>query len=244
MVTYFLNHVAKIHIITQKNILICSIFFCFLTKFLNFLVYYIISIIFVPSFLINKMDIKQTVNELIFGDLGEAQKAMKEIYLYYYPKLVLFVSYYIKSKHDAEEIVSDTFYAVWEQREKLVKVQNFNTYIYAIAKNNVFDFLKYREKTNMHIKYDASEVEYLVKSSSDPETDLIGKDLLDRLDDAIESLPAQNKIAFKLVRELRLKYKEAAEIMGISLKTLEAHVASATKKLEKILGEELNSKIP
>jgi RNA polymerase sigma-70 factor (ECF subfamily) len=180
------------------------------------------------------MDVKQTVNELVFGD---AQKAMKELYMYYYPKLVLFVSYYIKSKHDAEEIVSDTFYAVWEQREKLFKVQNFNTYIYAIAKNNVFDFLKYKEKNNMYIKYDISEVEYLVKSTSDPETDFIRKELLERLNDAIESLPTQNKIAFKLVRELRLKYKEAAEIMGISLKTLEAHVTSATKRLEK----ELNS---
>jgi len=186
------------------------------------------------------MDIKRIVNELVFGDFGDAKKAMKEIYLYYYPKLLLFVSYYLKSKHDVEEIVSDTFFDIWEQREKLFKVQNFNTYIYAVAKNKVFDHLKYREKTSMRIKYDVSEVENLVKSSSDPETDLIRKDLLVRLNDAIESLPAQNKIAFKLVREMKLKYKEAAEIMGISLKTLEAHLVSATKKLEKILGEELN----
>ena len=54
------------------------------------------------------MDIKQTVNELVFGD---AQKAMRELYMYYYPKLVLFVSYYVKSKHDAEEIVSDAFFS-------------------------------------------------------------------------------------------------------------------------------------
>ena len=183
------------------------------------------------------MDIKHTVNELIFGD---AQKAMKALYMYYYPKLLLFVSNYIQSKHDVEEIVSDTFYAVWEQKEKLVKVNNFNTYIYAIAKNNAFDFLKQKEKRNRLIKDNASETEYLVKSSTDPETDLIRKELLNRLNDAIESLPTQNKIAFKLVRELRLKYKEAAEIMGISLKTLEAHLASATKRLEKILGEDIS----
>ncbi len=184
------------------------------------------------------MDVKHIVNELVFGD---AQNAMKTLYMFYYPKLILFISYYIKSKHEAEEIVSDTFYAVWEQRKKLSKVQNFNTYIYAIAKNNVFDYLKYKEKNNLRIKYDASEVEYLVKSSSNPETELIRNELIDKLNDAIESLPTQNKIAFKLVRELRLKYRDAAEIMGISLKTLEAHVTSAMKRLEKILDEELNS---
>ena len=184
------------------------------------------------------MDIKQTINELVSGN---AQRAMKDIYLYYYPKLVLFVSYYVQSKHDAEEIVSDTFYDIWEQREKLFKVQNFNTYIYAIARNHIFDFLKYKGKTGLHIQYDAQEAERLLQSSSNPETDLIRKDLLDRLNAAIESLPAQNKIAFKLVREMRLKYKEAAGIMGISLKTVEAHVTSAMKRLEKILDEDLNS---
>ena len=180
------------------------------------------------------MDIKQTVNELIFGD---AQKAMKNIYMYYYSKLMLFVSYYVKSKHDAEEIVSDTFFAVWEQREKLSKVKNFNTYIYAIAINHVSDFFKYKKKNNMYIvRYDAEDVE-LAPASSNPETDLIQKDLLDRLNEAIESLPTQRKIAFKLVREMKLKYKDAAEIMGISVKTLEAHVTSAMKSLEKILDE-------
>jgi len=143
----------------------------------------------------------------------------------------------VKSKHDAEEIVSDTFHAVWEQREKMFKVQNFNTYIYAIAKNHISDFVTYQKKKNLHIvKYDAEEVE-LISSSSNPETDLISKDLLDRLNEAIESLPTQKKVAFKLVREMKLKYKDAAEIMGISVKTLEAHITSAMKILEKILDE-------
>ena len=184
------------------------------------------------------MDIKQTVGELVFGD---AQKAMENLYLYYHSKLMLFVSYYVKSKHDAEEIVSDTLYDVWEQRQNLAKVQNFNTYIYAIAKNHISDFLSYKKKNNMHIvKYEDEEVE-LVPSSSNPETDLISKDLLDRLNEAIESLPTQKKITFKLVREMKLKYKEAAEVMGISVKTLETHIIYAMKRLEKILDEEQNS---
>ena len=164
---------------------------------------------------------------------------MKELYLQYQQKLLLFVSFYIKSRHDAEEIVSDTFLAVWEQREKLHNVKNFKTYIYAIAKNKVFDFLKHKEKTNKLFNYDASQEEQLVVSSSNPETEFINKELIVRLNKAVESLPEQKKIAFKLVRELRLKYKEAAEIMQISQKTLEAHVTSAMKMLQKILEDEL-----
>ena len=184
------------------------------------------------------MDIKLIINELVFGN---AQRAMKNLYMYYYPKLVLFVSYYVKSKEDAEEIVSDTFYAVWEQRDKLSHIQNFNTYIYAIAKNHAFDFLKHKGKNDLHFIQQDDEEAVLVSTSSNPETNLISKELLDRLNAAIESLPAQNKIAFKLVREMKMKYKEAAEIMGISVKTLEAHITSAMKKLEEILSEDLKN---
>ena len=184
-----------------------------------------------------ELNLRQIVNELSFGD---AQNAMKLLYMHYYPKLLLFVSYYIKSKHEAEDIVSDSFFSIWEQRGKLFKVQNINTYVYAIAKNTTFDFMKKKEKAKKHIQYDISETEYLVKSQSTPESDFIKEELIDRLDEAIESLPLKNKIAFKLIREQRLKYKEAAEIMEISVKTLEAHITAAVKRLEKILDEEIN----
>ena len=54
----------------------------------------------------------------------------------------------------------------------------------------------------------------------------------------IESLPAKCKMAFKLVREDRLKYKEEAAILDISVKTLEAHLANAVRKLRETLAED------
>ena len=55
---------------------------------------------------------------------------------------------------------------------------------------------------------------------------------------AIDSLPAKCKMAFKLVREDRLKYKEVAAILDISVKTLEAHLANAVRKLRETLAED------
>ena len=60
----------------------------------------------------------------------------------------------------------------------------------------------------------------------------------DQLNNAIEALPAKCKTAFKLVREDKLKYKEVAAILEISVKTLEAHLATAIKKLREFLRKE------
>lgn len=182
------------------------------------------------------MDIKYLIHELTYGD---SRVAMKMLFMHFYAKLMLFVSYFVKSKQDAEEIVSDTFYAIWEQRVKLATIQNITSYIYTVARNIAFDYLKRKEKTDSYIKPDVVEACFSVRSDFDPEDDLVGAELMERLRTAIDSLPEKSRIAFKLVREQGFKYKEAAEIMEISVKTLEAHMALATKRLMSILNEEI-----
>lgn len=174
------------------------------------------------------------INEMAQND---SQVALRSLFLYYYPKLLLYVSYYIKSRQVAEEVVSETFVVVWEQRAKLINVHNINSYIYTIARNLSVNHLRSETKhlTNVAI----SEMDYIAKSHMDPENDLISSELANSLDLAVESLPEKCKMAFKLVREHQLKYKEAAEIMEISVKTLEAHIALAIKKLREVFHNEI-----
>ena len=62
--------------------------------------------------------------------------------------------------------------------------------------------------------------------------------MIQRLNRAIEALPPKCKMAFKLVREDKLKYKEVASILEISIKTVENHLVNAVKKLRETLSEE------
>lgn len=126
--------------------------------------------------------------------------------------------------------------SVWEQRRQLVDIQHINSYIYTIARNLSVDYLR-NESHHSHV--DISDADYDIKVHSNPETELISSEMMKRLDVAIESLPEKCRMAFRLVREHQLKYKEAAEIMEVSQKTLEAHMTSAVKKLSEILDHEL-----
>ena len=181
------------------------------------------------------MDLKHLIQELAYGD---SKTAMKMLYHHFYSKLILFVSYFIKSKHDVEEIVSDTFYTIWDQRLKLASLERItSSYIYTIARNTTLLFLKQKEKQRKYVEPDIAESDFPEQPTDNPEDELIEKELMRKLHLAIDHLPEKSRIAFKLVREQKLKYKEAAEIMEISIKTLEAHMALATKRLLNVLDE-------
>ena len=139
---------------------------------------------------------------------------------------------YVKSSQIAEELVSDVFFALWENRKQLVEITNFDAYIYRIAKFRVLKYL--RDNRTLTVDLDEVPIELFAFTETTPEDDYISRELIDTLNEAIEQLPTKSKLAFKLVREDGMKYKDAAEHLGISVKTLEAQLTYAMKKIAKI----------
>lgn len=168
--------------------------------------------------------------------LSDSQAAFKSLYLAYYPKLIRFVSLYIRDTIDTEEIVSDALLVVWNNRRALPDVKNPNAYIYSIARNKVVDY--YRERRPDLVDLESCDIDLFLYTETTPEGDLIGKEEIERLNEAVNSLPGKCKMAFKLVREDKLRYKEAAGILNISVKTLEAHLSAAVRKLREVLSGE------
>lgn len=139
---------------------------------------------------------------------------------------------YVKSSQIAEELVSDVFFALWENRKQLVEITNFDAYIYRIAKFRVLKYL--RDDKTLTVDLDEVPIELFAFTETTPEDDYISRELIDAVNEAIERLPTKSKLAFKLVREDGMKYKDAAEHLGISVKTLEAQLTYAMKKIAKI----------
>lgn len=173
--------------------------------------------------------LKQLIVEL---SKNSSQDALKDIYVAFYPKLFHLAIYYVKVDTIAEEVVSDTFLSVWNQRTKLLEIHNFNAYLYQITRNiaiNHFreqNILENIESANIHKYFNPVET---------PESELISAELMARLIQAIEDLPERSKLVFKLIREENLKYKEVAIILNIAVKTVEAHMALAIKRIRENL---------
>ena len=174
--------------------------------------------------------IDRNINQLIQEiSRKDSEVALKLLYRHYFDKLMRFISIYIKSNQTSEEIISDVFLTIWQNRKSLQEIKNFNAYIYTIARNLSIDYLRAKKMDFEHLSEIPLDVYF--RTDTTPEDELITKEFAKTLDDAINSLPNQCKIAFKLIREDNLKYKDAAEILNITVKTLEAHITKAIKEL-------------
>jgi RNA polymerase sigma-70 factor (family 1) len=155
--------------------------------------------------------------------------AYKELFLLYHARLVSFSLSITRSKESAEEVVSDVFLKIWTKRTSLTRVGNFHLYIYIITKNlSINSYLKQKREKNF--SFDDSIVE-LKSIYLDPEQMMISAEMLRRVRFAIQSLPPKCQFIFKLVKEDGLKYREVAELLDLSPKTVENQMTIALKKI-------------
>jgi RNA polymerase sigma-70 factor (family 1) len=157
------------------------------------------------------------------------QFAYKELFVAFYNPLLLFALSFVKSKEQAEEIVSDVFISIWEKRKRIDSINNLKVYLFVATKNTALNYLSRQNKT---VITDIDDVAVELRSIYfDPEQLLITAEMISRIKEAINQLPPKCRIIFKLVKEDELKYREVAEILDISIKTVENQVSIALKKI-------------
>jgi RNA polymerase sigma-70 factor (ECF subfamily) len=156
-------------------------------------------------------------------------QAYKQLFLLFYPSLLSFAVSIIKSKELSEEIVSDVFIKIWEKRHQLDKVENLSYYLFTAVKNKCLNGLKDPQNRE---SLEINDVDVKFKSLYyDPEQRLISEEMINRIQKAIQELPPRCRLIFKLVKEEGLRYKEVAELLQLSLKTVENQMSLAFKKI-------------
>ena len=128
----------------------------------------------------------------------------------------------------AEEITEDVFLKIWLRRSALNKIENFSTYLSAIARNETYKILKQIAK-NYKVVLLAENNEPLAHNNA--EDYLIGKEYASLLQKAIDRLPHQQKQVYQLMKEEELKRAEVAEILHIQPETVKFHLALAMKNI-------------
>ena len=170
--------------------------------------------------------------------LHNTQKAYKKLFDLLFPSLYRFAFSLLKSKEQAEEVASDVMIALWCDRQTLIDIENIKVYAFVIARNKSLNILKKQSKNEIIFLEDI-DVD-LVLNTPTPEQILINGELRNTLERAVQSLPTKCKLVFKLVKEEGHSYKETAEILNISVKTVDAHLVTAIKKLTSCLQIEYN----
>jgi RNA polymerase sigma-70 factor (family 1) len=170
------------------------------------------------------------------------QLAYKELFTSFYPFLFHFVTGIVKSRQSAEEIVSDLFMKIWEKRKTLEEIQNLRVYCFVAARHlSINQLEKQKRQHSVNIEDYKGR---LIHMAPDPEQSMISAEMLRRVHEVVEELPPRCKLSFKLVKEYGFKYREAAEILQVSEKTIENQLTIALRKISSAIHFDIGRSIP
>jgi RNA polymerase sigma-70 factor (family 1) len=156
------------------------------------------------------------------------ERAYKELFVHFHTPLTRFAASIVKSGEAAEEIYSDVFLRLWDLGNAFRNIENLRLYLYTSIKNASLNYLaKYYKVQTVDI--DSVNLDFL--RQEDPEESLLLSEFQRMSSLAINTLPAKCQMVYKLIREDGFSYKEVAEIMKISVNTVEGHMTIALKKI-------------
>lgn len=132
-----------------------------------------------------------------------------------------------------EDLAQEVFIRFWEKREQIEVLESIGGYLHRMAVNEALAHLRRRRFFE-----DVSEAAHLPAAASDhTETDVLHQDLSLRLQAALNTLPPRCRAVFQLSRFEEMSYREIADQMDISIKTVENQMGKALKLLREQLSE-------
>lgn len=181
------------------------------------------------------------ITGLILGD----EETYISLFRSYYIPLCAYSRRYVGRKDVAEEIVSDTFLKIWENRTSIQINTSVKSYLFQAVYNNSLYYLRKLKNEAVLADYFANTVSENIAFSTFPEEieeqSLIMEDINVRIEEAVSQLPEQQQKAFRLKRFEGKKNAEVAKIIGLSVKTVEMHLSKATLALRQNLKDYLPS---
>lgn len=187
-----------------------------------------------------KPTLKQDDAELLTWLKQSNQKVIQILFDTYYASLCKTVNRIVHNTITTEDIVQDVFLKIWQKRNDLNIQISLKAYLHKMAINAALSHL--RKKYNTSSIDDASPQQMKKHAFKEVATqNMEFKELEMQVNDAINELPPKCREVFILSRYEELSYKEIAQEMGISPKTVENQMSKALKHLRKKLAPYLKS---
>ncbi len=152
------------------------------------------------------------------------EQYLKLLFKEYYKNLCLFARQYVHDNEKVEDLVQDVFLNIWEKGELNASENQVKNYLYTSVRNRCLNYI--RDNRKFDNNSDVLQVENIHESNR-----IEYRELEKLIRTTIDSLPEKCREVFELSRFKGLKYQQIAELMGISVKTVEAQMSKALRVL-------------
>lgn len=160
----------------------------------------------------------------------EDETAYKRLFYCVFPSLQNHAFAILQSRQLAEEVVSDVLIEIWKRRASLMEIENLRLYLFVSVRNGAIKKLQQEKKSIRQQPIHELKVE-LISEYIQPDEKVQLSETEEQIKAAIQQLPPQCKLIYKLAKEDQLKYRDIAALLQISVKTIDHQLAIALKKL-------------
>ena len=172
--------------------------------------------------------VELTQNEAGSGMILLSDFSFEQLFKAHFKALHAYAFAMLCDEEMAEEIVQNMFMKLWEKRERLEIQTSVKAFLYKCVHNDGLNYLKHQKIKTKYQDY----ATYSMKDRTEKASDRLELNELEiRLGDALNDLPQQCRTIFQMSRFEELKYKEIAEQLGLSIKTVENQMGKALKIL-------------
>lgn len=173
-------------------------------------------------------DERSLVLRLIEGD----EDAFCELYAAYKNHLIYFAMRFLKSREYAEDIFQDAFAVVWQGRRFINPDASFSAYLYTIVRNRILNQL--RDLSNQD-KLREQILSQAVNYTNETKDEIIANDLRQFISRALQQLTPRQREIFQMSRERQMSHREIAEVLGISVNTVQESISISLRTLRTYL---------
>jgi RNA polymerase sigma-70 factor, ECF subfamily len=163
-----------------------------------------------------------------------SRKAYSILFNNYYKDLVLFGGNFLPNKSLCEDIVQNVFLKLWRDRDNIEIETSLKSFMLRSVQNNCLDELRHKVVIREHESYSMA---YGILDNIDTENYILYSDLQTHLADALSKLPESCREAFEMNRLEGLKYREIADKLNVSERTIEVRIGKALRLLRNHLKE-------
>ncbi|NGF58161.1 RNA polymerase sigma-70 factor [Parapedobacter sp. SGR-10] len=162
--------------------------------------------------------------------ISNPQKFYDRLYERLSKQVKAYIYSYVACPMLAEDLMHDVFIKIFEKMEELEdKVKNWESYIFRMARNHTFDYLK---RNSLNERF----VERTIREFQDGDfvidRKVLEKEYAEFLDKCLQRLPERSRRIFQLCRQEEMTYEEVADKLGVSKDTVKHHMVLTMKKLK------------
>lgn len=164
------------------------------------------------------------------------EQQFSEIFCTYEHRLYTLALRLTKSDQSARDIIQEVFMKLWENRSSIHAIDNMEAWLYRLVENKSIDFLRKVAASDRLKESIWINVQQMMKEADEW---LIAKEYNQVIQRAINELPPQRKIIYRLHKEEGMNYREIANELNISRHTVKNQLYAAVQSLRRFLARNM-----